>query len=171
MSYASASEVAAYTLNLLNGKPMYTEDSNPSRDQVRLFIDLGASQINGHVEAGGYNTPIASGTAAYGIAKLCNIYFAVSQAELVRTTTTVQEGERTRGQVFMGYYQDCVASLLNMDLSQAGADRKSAGRIYVGGATVSGKSTREADTDRVKPSFTRGMHRFDGTLPETSAAS
>ena len=171
MSYASASEVAAYTTNLLNGSPMFTETSQPSREQVKMFIDIGASQINAMVESNGYSTPIASTTAAYGKAKLCNIYFAVAQSELSRTTATVQQGERTRGQVFMDYYTECIGSLLNMDLSQAGADRKSTGTIYVGGTSKARKQARVDDTDRVDPAFTRGMHRFPNTLTPNSTAS
>ena len=35
--------------------------------------------------------------------------------------------------------------------------------VYAGGITISGKDTREADTDRVKPAFTRDLHANEGS--------
>ncbi len=96
------------------------------------------------------------GAVPYSQATAVNALFAAWMAESTRMSAMVQAGERTREDVFYKRWQQMLTLLVKNDLSRAGVPTLSS-RAYAGGISVSDKASVSADSDRVKPRFTRGM--------------
>ena len=167
MAYASASDVAGLTKNILDGATMFSDTTVPDMDTVTNWLSTGCGVIETKVSGYGYSVPPASGTGAWDTLKELNILFAAAYVELARINITLAPGERTRGQVFRQMYEDALADLEGTDLSRVGFTRSADGKLYVGGISVTDKQTQETDTDRVSPRFTRRQMQF----PETSDPS
>lgn len=158
-AYASASDVAAYTPNLLDGNPTFDATTLPTRDQVVRFLSIGAGIINTHLAARGFATPAASGTDGRLWLSQLNTYYGVAQAEKVRTNATVSPGERTRAQQFEASFWDGIKQLDAMDLTFMGLTPAVSNRatIYGGGISVTDKESVTDNDDNTKPRFSKNQ--------------
>lgn len=163
MAYTSASNVAAYTPELLSGQGNFTSSTKPSKDAVERWIDDGAALIDGRLAAAGYSTPVGSDATVYNYIRDLNELYAAGRAEMVRMTARVAATERSRSQQFMDQFNNGLDALLKMNLARAGLTLSSEGLPYIGGVSVSGKDAVNADSDRVMPRFNRGQFRVAGT--------
>lgn len=154
MAYCSASDVAAYCPQLLDGASTFSGSTKPTDAQVTKFMTSGCALINNALTAKGY-TPPASGTAAYEQLNEINALYAAAIAEMTRTNQRLAPGERTRGQVFQKMFRDELAEFLAQDLSRAGLSYTTAG--YVGGISETEKDNVNDDSDRVPNRFTTGQ--------------
>ncbi len=164
MAYCGASDVAVFSQNILGGEDVYSESTAPTIKTVVAWMTSGCGIIETRLKAGGYSVPPASDTAIYAELLHCNALFAAGWVEMSRTNATVSKDERTRGQVFLEMFDDCLDGLLGRDLTLAGLTRQSAGRLYAGGISIADKQAKESDTDRVAPRFGRGMMDSPGTI-------
>lgn len=172
MAYASSSDVAILCQNILAGASNFSTSTSPTLAAVNRWLSSGCGVIETMLNGKGYSTPVASGTAAAEHLVDCNALFAAARVELSRTNVTLGPGERTRGQVFQEYFEDCMESFFQSDLTLAGVSRQGSGVLYTGGISISDKQSREEDTDRVKPRFNRGQFDTPGTItPNTTTAS
>lgn len=156
MAYASASDVAALTHNLLGSFNNFATSTSPTLAQVDSWLSTGCAVIESELATKGYGA-IGTTSAAYGLAQQANALFAAAFAEDTRVNTRLGADERTRGDVFMKRFDALIARLTKMDLSRMGVSQTS--QAYAGGISQSDKDTVVADTDRVSPRFFRGMTR------------
>lgn len=163
MAYASASDVAALTKNILGSETMFSDTSKPTIAETDNWLSSGCSKIETMLNSWGYSTPAASTSAIWGTLKDLNTLYAAGRVELARTNVTLTPGERTRGQVFLKMFDDDLKDLEKLDLTPLGLSRSSSDDVYVGGISISDKQTQETDSDRVDPRFTRGQMKFPGT--------
>lgn len=169
MAYSSASDVAAYTPNLLDsGHDNFTSTTRPTKSQVERYLSAACGMIETRLNAAGYTTPVTAGTVAYDLVSDLESLYAAGRAEMVRMTARVAATERTRSQMFMDQFNNGLDTLLQMDLSRAGISHQS--RLYAGGISVSDKSAVDADTDRVPTRFSKGQFRHAGTQRPSSSA-
>lgn len=161
MSYASASDVAAYTPGLLDGNDDFTATTMPSKTAVNRFLSAGCALIEGRLAANGYTTPVSVSSAFYDQIVDLEALYAAGRAEMVLMTARVAATERTRSQMFTDQFNKGLDALMKLDLSRAGIAHT--GTLYAGGISRSDKDTVEADTDRVAPRFRRGEFRMTGT--------
>ena len=168
MSYASASDVAAYTPNLLSQSDNFTDTTRPTRTQVERWLSSGCSVIEARLRAAGYSTPVGAGTVLYDQVSDLEAIFAAARAEMVRMSARVGATERTRSQMFKDMFDKELGKLLGDDLSKAGLSHTS--DIYIGGISESDKDTDYEDTDRVQARFKRGAWRYPGTSRPSSVA-
>jgi hypothetical protein len=131
---------------------------------VNAWLSSGCGIIESTLGGCRYDTPVATGTAAYDWLKNLNSLYAAGNVEMSRSNVTLGPGERTRGQVFLEMFWEQLGKVCDGDLSLAGLTRSSSGKLYVGGTKVSIKQTWESDSDRVSPRFSRGQFDFPGTL-------
>lgn len=172
MSYGTASGVGALCKNLLDGQPTWTESTNPSINQVREWLSSGCSVLETHLAGRGYDVPVSASARAYHWLRDLEEFWGAAHAELSRANAGTGPGERTRGQVFFDYFWDQLERLGKLDLSRVGdVGRSSAGRIYVGGISVSEKQTIEANSDLVKPRFFRDFGKFPETVHPTPSTA
>lgn len=162
MAYASASDVAQYTPNLLDDGE-FTETSKPSRNAVARYLTAGDALIDTALAGAGYSVPIGAAATVYNFVVDLSALYAAAQAELSRVSARIAAQERTRYQVFMDAFTDGLTTLTDMDLSRSGVTRASAGKLYAGGISKADKTSVESDTDRVQPRFERGQFRYPGT--------
>lgn len=169
MAYASASDVAIYTPQLLDDGN-FTLSTMPSKTAVERFLSAGCALIEGRLNAAGYSVPVGGGAAVYDQISDLNAIYAAGRAEMVRMTARVAATERTRSQMFMEQFNNGMDALLSMDLSRAGLSvaQKSG---YVGGISVSDKDAVEANVDRVGSRFKRGQFRVSGTQRPSQSSS
>jgi hypothetical protein len=160
MTYAAASNVAEYCPGLLDDG-RFTVTTRPSKAAVERFLSAGYAIINTRLGAAGYSTPLDSSADVYDQLVDLESLYGAARAESVRMTARVAVTERTRAQYFMDQFEKGLASLVETDLSGAGATKTS--RMYAGGISVSDKKSVKADTDRVAPRFSRGQWRHAGT--------
>jgi hypothetical protein len=165
MTYSSASSVAAFTLNILDGNTSFGENTLPTKKQVDNWLSSGCSIIETELQGRGYSIPVSNGISARTRVDHLETLYAVAQAEMARTTATVGPGERTRGQVFETMFWSGLEKFLDGDLTMVGLTRSSTGSIYSGGISIAGKQAYETDSDRVAPRFSRGQFRHAGTMP------
>ena len=170
-AYASASDVAALTPNLLGILDAYGPSSSPTLQEVEEFLSSGCAIIETHLTAWGYVVPITPDLSVYGWLGRLNVYFAAAMAEISRTVATVGPDERTRGQVFDEWFWRDLERLGEVDLTLMGAARTTHATIYSGAQTVTDKDSYESDTDRVKPRFARGMFDTPGTVRSSGQGS
>ena len=168
MSYASASDVAAYTPNLLNQSDNFTDTTTPTKAQVERWLSSGCSVIEARLKAAGYSTPVGAGTALYDQISDLEALFGAARAEMARMSTRVGPGERTRSQIFKDEFNKGLKELLGGDLSKAGLSHTS--DIYIGGISQSDKDTDYEDSDRVQARFKRGAWRHPGTSRPSGTA-
>lgn len=172
MGYCSASDVAGLCRSLLGGEERFSEDTDPTRNDVDSFISSGCSVLETELQGWGYSVPPAATTTVYQWLADLNRLYAAARAEMSRVTETVGMGERTRGQVFDDWFWRDLDRLKARDLTMAGLSRSTTGKVYVGGTSKAAKQAVEDDSDRVKPAFSRGMFDFPGTrTPRTTTAS
>jgi len=172
MAYASASNVAAWSQNILGGASTFSSSTSPTLTAVTNWLTSGCAVIEATLSGEGYNVPPASGTVAYDWLSELNALYAAARVELSRTNITVGPGERTRGQVFNDMFHSGLKRLLVTNLSATGLSKSATGGLYTGGISISDKDSRKANTDRVQPRFSRGQFDFPGTIrPATTAAS
>ena len=172
MAYASASDVAAWSQNILGGASTFSTSTSPTLTSVNNWLSSGCAVIETALAGEGYSIPPASGTRVYDWLTELNSLYTAARVELSRTNITLEPGARTRGQVFDEMFYAQLDRLLDMDLSGVGLSRATAGKVYAGGISISDKDDRRADTDRVQPRFKRGQFDFPGTIrPTTTAAS
>jgi len=161
MAYASASDVAALTVNLAGAGQDFTDSSTPTITQVERWLSTGSAIIDSRLAAKGYS-PIPESSAAYDMAAQVNAVYGAWMAERSRTNARSNPGERTRSDLFKDDFKMLLEMLLDMDLSMVGVSLNTAtgqrARPWAGGISVSDKETAQLDTDRVPSRFSRGMH-------------
>lgn len=161
MAYASASDVAALTKNLVGGTGDFTDSSSPNVTQVDFWLSTGSAIINTRLAGAGYS-PIPESSEAYGMAAQINAVYAAWMAERSRTNARSNPGERTRSDLFKDDFKMLLEMLLDMDLSVVGVPiltgSSTRARPYAGGISVSDKETVRANTDRTTPRFGRDMN-------------
>ena len=166
MAYASASDVAALTKNLVAGGSTFTTATSPNLAQVNAWLTAGCSMIE--TVAGG--TAISATAALYGIAVEANAIYAAWMAERSRTTAATTAQERTRADMLRRDFQDHLLWLEKYAMSRGGATPVSL--AYAGGISKTDKETVEADDDRVTPRFRRGWaHNPEALTPDDTSAS
>lgn len=170
-AYASASHVAPFNSNLLNGASAFSGSTNPTLNNVNIFLQNAFADINTKLNGCGYDTPVASTANYFNALRDLSTWYAAARVEFVRINLTLSPDERTRGQVFQEMYDDGKKALCEGDLTLAGLDRTSQGALFVGGTKKSDKSTQTSDTDRISPAFFRGMKQWSGTTPPTDSVS
>ncbi len=156
MAYASACDVAALTLNLLDSSASFDALTKPTSTMVTSWLSTGCAVIESTIGQRGYSA-IPTNSVAYGLASQANTYFAAWQAELSRSSARVAQGERTRADMFKKSFDGMLDILKTLDLSQLGVGQS--GQTYSGGISISDKATVEGDGDRVQPRFTSGQYR------------
>lgn len=162
MTYGSASGVAGYTPNLAGEEGTFTKTTIPTDTQVEHWLASGYAFINGRLAGRGYSTPVPAAATVYNLVMDLEELYAAARAETARMSARIAPGERTRSQFFMSQFEKGMKELLAMDLSRAGLTHT--GKLSAGGISKSDKSAMDADSDRVKPRFKRGMWRMPGTL-------
>lgn len=172
MAYASASDVAALTQNILSGEEGFLTATCPTLVEVKQWLSSGCGIIETKLAGNGYSVPVASTVQAFDWMRNLNSLYGAAFVEFSRTNITLTLGERTRGQVFYEMFWKELEKFISMDLTLIGVTRTSDGKLYVGGISQADKDTRDQDTDRVKPRFRRGEFDFPGTIrpSETSAS-
>lgn len=170
-AYASASHVAPFCYNLLDGASNFSASGQPSLASVNTFLQNAYDDINSRLNGCGYTTPVASTANYFGSLRDLSTWYAAARVEFTRINVTLSPDERTRAQVFQEMYEDGAAMLCQGDLTLAGLDRTSQGTLFVGGTKKSDKNTQISNSDRVAPSFFRGMQRWPGTTPPTDSTS
>lgn len=155
MGYCSASDVYALVKNLILPSGSFDSNTCPTLADITSFISAGSAMIDTELADAGYN-PIPATAAPYGLAAQCNAQFAAWLAEDSRVGATIMAGERTRADFFNKGWQNLLNLLSTRDLSRAGVSTMGS-RAYAGGISISDRQTVSANTDRVKPRFTRGM--------------
>ena len=162
MAYCSASDVAAYTQNLLSPDNTFSVSTSPTLVEVNTWISSGCSIIETHLSAASYDVPIPITSPVYAWIRTLNAYFAVSQAELSRMNVITGPGERTRGMQFDKMFWDGLSKVTGMELTGAGVNQAGGGSIYVGGVVLSDKAVYQDNADMTQPRFKRGMFDFPG---------
>ena len=176
MSYASASTVAKYTKNLLGPEKTFTESTCPTAFQVEDWLSSGCAVIETVLAGAKYTVPVAStASPIYNWVVELEAKWGAAHAEMLRTNITLAPGERTRGQVIYDLFWSELEKLVyglngkGSDLTFVGLTRTSVGPLYAGGISIADKQSRESNSDRVPPSFFRGLGRFSGTIdPQAS---
>ena len=164
MAYASASDVASLTKNLVGGASSFDTSTSPTGTQVNQWLSSGCAIINTVIGSMGYGA-IPESSEAYGMVRDCNALFGAWRAELSRTNARTQPGERGRADFFKKAWDDCLDELKELDLSALGVPQtRTAGRVYAGGISKADKASVEGDSDRVTPRFRRGMFASKETL-------
>lgn len=163
MAYSSASDAALFCPELIGGNTGWDDQTTPTRDQIDRFVARGYSRINTVLAQAGYNVPVVSSATVYDTLTDLEAMYAGARAQMARMSSRLGPEERGKGQVLMEQFDKELAALCKRDLTRAGATRRSAGGIYVGGISESDKLSYERDTDRVQPRFTREQFRRSGT--------
>ena len=161
MSYGAASDVAAYTPELLGDSDNFTKSTLPTKSVVERFLSAGCSLIEGRLKAHGYSVPVDGNAAVYDFVKDLEVLYAAGRAEMVRMSSRIAPGERSRSQLFMDQFNTGMDQLMKMDLDRAGVGYTSP--LYAGGISQSDKDSYEDDSDRVPSRFKRGQFRHSGT--------
>lgn len=158
MAYASASDVYAYTHALIAPAtaPGFTTTTCPTLAEVTVWLSSGCSVINARLGSLGYGA-IPTTSAAYDLAVAANALYGAWMAERSRVNARVSADERTRADMFKRDFEFHLNQLVELDLSRMGVSRVSG--VYMGGISVSDKTSVENNTDRVAPRFKRGMNR------------
>ena len=154
MAYASASDVAGYTPNLVSPASTFDSSTSPAVAQVNNWLSAGCAVINTRLAGAGY-AAIPATSGVYDIARDANALYAAWRAERSRINTRVSADERTRADMFSKDFRFLLDELVSMDLSRSGVTATSV--AYSGGTSISDKNSVESDSDRVKPRFSRGM--------------
>lgn len=153
MAYAAASDVAILTRNLLGSASEYDTSTSPTLVSINTWLSSGCSVINTKIGQLGYGA-IPTSSEAFGLAQAANANYGAWEAERSRTMAAIRADERTRADMFKRDFEFHLDMLCEMDLGSLGVSKTR--RVVAGGIKVSTKDTREADTDRVTPRFTRG---------------
>jgi len=155
MAYASASDVAALTRNLLGAYSNYGTSTSPTLTQVEAWLSAGCALINTTIFGRNYSQAVPEGSAAYEFISMANAQFAAWQAERSRTLASVNTNERTRADMFKKDFTDSLEMIKVLSLGQAGVAQVS--NVYTGGISQSDKQAEEANQDRVNSRFVRGQ--------------
>lgn len=173
--YASASDVAAFSRNLLGSEINFSSSTSPNLTNVQNWLSSGCGIIETKLSSHGYTVPVAAGTQLREWIRNLNALYAAAQAEMSRINVTLSPGERTRGQVFEEMFWEQLNNLCTLDLVGAGATTNSSGNsilgqtMFVSGTSVTSKDSYKTDSDRVKPRFSIGMFSMPGTVNHNSA--
>jgi len=154
MAYASASDVAGYTPNLVSPASTFDSSTSPALAQVNNWLSAGCAVINTRLAGAGY-AAIPATSGVYDIARDANALYAAWRAERSRINTRVSADERTRADMFKRDFEFLLDELTNQDLSRSGVTATSV--AYAGGISVADKLSVESDGDRVMPRFSRGQ--------------
>ena len=161
MTYSSASDVAMYCPELVDGGTTFTTTTKPTLAQVNKMIDRGYSAVNARLAARGYAVPVLASADAYETLTDLEALYAASRAQLVRMTSRMGPEDRPKSEVFREQFEAGMRDLLKLDLSAAGLSHTSG--IYTGGISEDAKQVYEDDSDRVAPRFRRDQFRYAGT--------
>lgn len=154
MAYCPSSSVAALTRNLVSGASDFSTSTSPTDSQVNGWLSSGCSLINAQLASKGYGV-IPTSSAAYELAAQANALYGAWLAERSRTNARTSADERGRADMMKDDFDAQMKVLLDIDLSRMGVSQTST--AYMGGRSITGKESVEADSDRVLPRFTRGM--------------
>lgn len=172
MTYASASDVAALTKNLVSGASVYATSTSPTLSQVNVWLMTGCAVINTRLAVLGYDAiPVTS--AAYGLAQQAEACYGAWMAERSRTNPRTGDEESTRAAMFRSDFEFLMKQLEGA-IDRLGVpflSRASTARVYAGGISRSDKSSRESDSDRVSPRFARGQFDNPESLRPDSVTS
>lgn len=156
MAFCSASDVSAYTPNLLNGQPNFSDSSVPTLTQVNSWLSSGCAIIVSRLSACGFSAP-TSGTDAYNMLADLNALFGAARAELARTNVQISVDSRTRGQVFEAAFKKGLDDFLAMNLEELGLTSTYTQYGYVGGISQDDKDTVNDDSDRIPNRWSKGQ--------------
>ena len=154
MAYATTCQVYAHVHALVSPASAFSSATCPTTDEVTVWLSGGCALINARLAAGGYGA-IPATSPAYELAGAANALYGAWMAERQRVNARVSADERTRADMFKRDFEFHLTQLLAMDLGSVGVSQTS--RVYAGGISISDKEAQEADPDRVKPRFHRGM--------------
>ena len=172
MAYASASDVAALTPQLISPQKEYTIASSPTLANLNSWLSSGCSVIELQLSAKGYSVPVSEGTIAYDFLRELNALYAAYLAENARTNIVLGAGERSRATQFEKQFWSGIDRLLAMDLTMAGVDKTGDAPMYIGGISYSAKDVYDDNTDRIGPRFKRNQFGFPGVVkPDKFSAS
>lgn len=166
MAYAAASDVGALCANLLGSASEFESSTSPTLTQVNSWLSSGCAAINAR-----YGGAIPATSNAYELARQANALFAAWFAERSRVNTRVAANERTRADMFKRDFDAVIEMLDLLDYDELGVDAGTSA-AWAGGISRADKQTYEANSDRVKPRFSRGMLDYPGlSLSEGTTAS
>ena len=172
MAYSSASDVAGLCRNILGGASNFTTSTSPTLAAVNNWLSSGCALIETALADKGYSMPVPATALVYDQVGNLNSLFGAGHVELSRTNVRLGPGERTRGQQFLEQFRAGLKWLAQMDLTRAGLERESQGKLYAGGISIADRDTVEDDTDRVEPRFKRDMFKRSGVVwPAGTSAS
>ncbi len=164
MPYASSSDVANICPHLLAGASDFSVSSSPTLTAINAWLSTGCALIETHLASYGYDAiPITS--IAYNIALDVNANYAAFRAERSLVSSRVSKMENTRADMFKKDFNELLADLCEMDLSQVGVSRgHKPPSAYTGGISRADKLLTEQDTDRIRPRFSGGQFENPDTI-------
>lgn len=162
-AYASASDVAVLTQNLIGKEETYTTSTSPTRGAVERWLSSGCAAIENKLRGAKYEMPPPVSSTIYSQLIDLNALFAAARAEQSRSNVVLGPGARTRAQVFMDEFWKELEMLCEQDLTLSGVSRVSSGQLFVGGISRADKRARATDSDMLPPRFSRGAFAFPGT--------
>ena len=164
MAYASASDIASLTKNLVGGASSFDTSTSPTLTQVNAWLTSGCAMIETVLGAA-----VTNDKALYGVAVEANALYGAWMAERSRTNARTTAEERTRADMLRRDFFDHLKWLQQYGLSRAGVAPTSL--AYAGGISAADKESVLSDEDRVRPRFTRGHFRNrEVSLDDTSAS-
>jgi hypothetical protein len=155
MAYSDQSHVAANCRNILNGGSEFTNDTNPTLEQVNFWLSSACNIIEARLSNSGYDVPVPVTSGVYSWVGNINTLYAVARAEISRSTATVSPQERTRGDVFMKMFWEELGTLSRSDLGSMGLSRRNDATVYTGGKSTAVKDANYNDTGITQPRFRR----------------
>lgn len=139
---------------------LYNQSNKPTDADTRLWLEEGAAIIDGRLSSGGYGVPVGKVASAWPLVRNLNTFYAAAMAEQSKLVATSQAGETTRGEILERRFWDRLDKIMRLDLSGMGVSHTS--QLYIGGISHAEKDSVESDSDRIMPTFRRGMHAYPG---------
>lgn len=169
MTYSSASDVAAYCPEMMDGGTNFSATTKPTVTQINAFITVANAKVDSSLAAAGYEVPAGAGATVYPVLRDLEALYVAARAHAAVLSARLGPDDRPKAFVFKKMFEDGMRELLSSDLTMAGLTRASTGTLYAGGISKDDKETYEDDTDRVEPRFKRDQFRTTGTLRPASA--
>src|SRR3989304_3751133 len=114
MAYASASDIASLTKNLVGGASSFDTSTSPTLTQVNAWLTSGCAMIETVLGAA-----VTNDKALYGVAIEANALYGAWMAERSRTNARTTAEERTRADMLRRDFLDHLKWLQQYGLSRA----------------------------------------------------